>query len=211
INLMKAYRFPEYDTPVKVGEKVAVIGGGNVAMDAARSALRLGAEVTVIYRRTEEMMPARREEVVNAKEEGVKFIFSATPTRFIGDEKGHVRQVECIRMGLGEPDESGRRRPVPIGGSEFTVDVDTVVVAIGQRANPLAVQGLNEIEVTPDGTIIVNPQTCETSMKGVFAAGDIVSGDATVISAMAGGKKAAQAIHEYLQKKLHNRNTQLAS
>jgi len=211
VNLMKAYRFPDYNTPVKVGKKVAVIGGGNVAMDAARSALRLGGEVTVIYRRTEEMMPARREEVINAKEEGVKFIFSATPVRFIGDEKGHVKQVECIRMGLGEPDESGRSRPVPIEGSEFTIDVDTVVVAIGQRANPLAVRGEEEIEVTPHGTIIVNPQTGETSMKRVFAAGDIVLGDATVISAMAGGKKAAQAIHEWLQKKLHKKNVKLAN
>ncbi len=201
VNLMKAYRFPDYDTPIKVGGKVAVIGGGNVALDAARSALRLGGDVTIIYRRTEELMPARREEVVNAKEEGIKFIFLATPVRFIGDEKGWVRKVECVKMGLGEPDESGRRRPIQIEDSEFTVDADTVIVAIGQRANPIAVHGESGIKVTPHGTIMVNPETCETSMKGVYAAGDIVTGDATVISAMGGGKKAAYAIHDFLMKK----------
>jgi glutamate synthase (NADPH/NADH) small chain len=201
VNLMKAYKFPEHNTPVKVGKRVVVIGGGNVAMDAARSALRLGGEVTVLYRRTEEFMPARREEVVNAKEEGIKFIFLATPVRFIGDEKGWVRKVECIRMKLGEPDESGRRRPVPIGGSELTVDADTVIVAIGQRPNPLAARGENKIKVTPHGTIVVNPENGETNMPGVFAAGDIVTGNATVISAMAGGKRAAQAIHKFLMKK----------
>ncbi len=209
---MKAYKFPEHDTPVKVGKRVVVIGGGNVAMDAARSALRLGGEVTVLYRRTEEFMPARREEVVNAKEEGIKFVFLATPVRFIGDEKGWVRAVECIRMKLGEPDESGRRRPVPIGGSEFTVDADTVIVAIGQRPNPLAARGENKIKVTPHGTIIVNPENGETNMPGVFAAGDIVTGNATVISAMAGGKRAAQAIHKFLMKKAQEEKVaQLAS
>ena len=198
VNLMKAYMFPKYDTPIKVGGEVAVIGGGNVAMDAARSALRLGGNVTVIYRRTREFMPARREEVINAEEEGIKFIFLATPTRFIGDDKGHVRGVECIKMRLGEPDETGRRRPIPIEGSEFTLNADTVIVAIGQRANPLAVRGEDQIKVTSHGTIIVNPETYETTMKGVFAAGDIVTGNATVISAMAGGKKAAKSIHRYL-------------
>jgi glutamate synthase (NADPH/NADH) small chain len=182
--------FPEYDTPVKVGGKVAVIGGGNVAMDAARSALRLGGDVTVIYRRTEDLMPARRDEVINAKEEGVKFIFLATPTRFLGDE--------CVRMGLSEPDESGRRRPIPLKNTEFLVDADTVIVAIGQRANPLAARGEDQIKITQHETIIVNPETYETTMKGVFAAGDIVTGNATVISAMAGGKKAAYGIHRYL-------------
>jgi len=142
VNLMKAYRFPEYDTPVKVGDKVIVIGGGNIAMDAARSALRLGGKVTVVYRKTEEFMPARREEVINAKEEGINFIFLAAPVRFIGDEKGNVCGVECIRMRLGEPDESGRRRPIPIEGSEFTLEADTVIVAIGQRPNPIAVRGM---------------------------------------------------------------------
>jgi len=198
INLMKAYRFPEYDTPVKVGKRVAVIGGGNVAMDAARSALRLGGDVTVIYRRTELEMPARREEIENAKEEGVKFLFLATPVRFIGDDKGWVRAVECVRMRLGEPDETGRRRPIPIEGSEFKVEADTVVVAIGQRPNPIAVRGEKSIKLTSHGTIVVNPETYETTRRGVFAGGDIVTGNATVISAMGAAKKAAKAIHEYL-------------
>ncbi|RLI35779.1 glutamate synthase (NADPH), homotetrameric, partial [Candidatus Bathyarchaeota archaeon] len=175
INLMKAYRFPEYDTPVKVGKRVAVIGGGNVAMDAARSALRLGGDVTVIYRRTELEMPARREEIENAKEEGVKFLFLATPIRFIGDDKGWVRAVECVRMRLGEPDETGRRRPIPIEGSEFKVEADTVVVAIGQRPNPIAVRGEKSIKLTSHGTIVVNPETYETTRRGVFAGGDIVT------------------------------------
>ena len=200
VNMMKAYRFPDYNTPVKVGKKVVVIGGGNSAMDAARSALRLGGEVTVIYRRTEELMPARREEVLNTKEEGIKFIFLATPTRFIGDEKGWVRAVECVRMGLGEPDESGRRRPRPMAESEFIIEANTVIVAIGQRANPLAARGEEKIKVTGHGTIVANQKTGKTGMPGVFAAGDIVTGNATVISAMAGGKNAAQAIHGFLMK-----------
>jgi len=198
VNMMKAYRFPEYDTPIKVGEKVIVVGGGNVAMDSARSALRLGGNVTVVYRRTEEYMPARREEVINAKEEGINFIFLASPIRFLGDERGNVQKVECIKMKLGEPDESGRRRPIPISGSEFTLDADTVIVAIGQRPNPLPVRGEKDIKITSHGTIIVNPETEETGRPGVFAAGDIVTGNATVISAMAGGKKAARAIHNFL-------------
>ena len=201
VNLMRSYRFPEYDTPIKVGKKVAVIGGGNVAMDAARSALRLGGEVTVIYRRTEEEMPARREEVENAKEEGINFLFLATPIRFLGDERGWVRKIECIQMKLGEPDETGRKRPVPIEGSEFQVDADTVVIAIGQNPNPLAVRNEERVKLTKHGTIVVNPETYETSMEGVFAAGDIVTGDATVISAMGAAKKAAQAIHKYLMEK----------
>jgi glutamate synthase (NADPH/NADH) small chain len=200
VNLMKAYSFPEYATPVKVGKKVVVIGGGNVAMDSARSALRLGGEVTVIYRRTEELMPARRDEVVNAKEEGIKFVFLANPTRFIGDEKGWVKKVECVRMELGKPDESGRMRPVVMSGSEFLLDADTVVVAIGQKPNPLAVRGEGEVKVSLHGTIVANPETGETDMPGVFAGGDIVTDNATVISAMAGGKKAAQAIHKFLTK-----------
>jgi len=201
VNLMKAYRFPEYTTPVKVGKKVVVIGGGNVAMDAARSALRLGGEVTVVYRRTEELMPARRDEVVNAKEEGIKFIFLANPTRFIGDEKGWVKTVECVRMELGKPDESGRMRPIVVAESEFLVNADTVVVAIGQKPNPLAVRGESKVKVTSHGTIVANFETGETDMSGVFAGGDIVTDNATVISAMAGGKKAAQAINEFLMKK----------
>ena len=201
VNLMKAYEFPKYDTPVKVGDKVIVIGGGNVAMDSARSALRLGGDVTVVYRRTEEYMPARREEVINAKEEGVKFLFLASPVRFIGDEKGNVCKVECIRMKLGEPDESGRRRPIPIKESEFTIDADTVIVAIGQRPNPICVYGEKDVKLTPHGTIVTDPETGKTSKPGVFAAGDIVTGNATVISAMGGGKRAARAIHEFLMSK----------
>ena len=201
VNLMKAYRFPEYVTPVKVGKKVVVVGGGNVAMDAARCALRLGGEVIVVYRRTEELMPARRDEVVNAKEEGIKFIFLANPVRFIGDEKGWVKTVECVRMELGKPDESGRMRPVVVPKSEFLVDADTVVVAIGQKPNPLAVCGEGKVKVTSHGTIVANQETGETDMPGVFAGGDIVTDNATVISAMSGGKKAAQAIHEFLTKK----------
>jgi glutamate synthase (NADPH/NADH) small chain len=200
VNLMKAYSFPEYATPVKVGKKVVVIGGGNVAMDSARSALRLGGEVTVVYRRTEELMPARRDEVVNAKEEGIKFVFLTNPARFIGDEKGWVKKVECVRMELGKPDESGRMRPVVVSGSEFLLDADTIVVAIGQKPNPLAVRGEGEVKVSIHGTIVANLETGETDMPGVFAGGDIVTDNATVISAMAGGKKAAQAIHKFLTK-----------
>jgi glutamate synthase (NADPH/NADH) small chain len=200
VNLMKAYNFPEYDTPIKVGDKVVVIGGGNVAMDAARSALRLGGEVTVIYRRTENEMPARKEEVENAKEEGTKFIFLAAPIRFLGDKHGWVSQVESIRMRLGEPDETGRRRPVPIEGSEFQVEAETVIVAIGQRPNPMAVRGLGKVRLTKHGTIVVDPETHETNLKGVFAAGDIVTGNATVISAMGAAKEAAQAIHRLLMR-----------
>ncbi len=199
VNLMKAYLFPEYDTPVQVEEKVVVVGGGNVAMDAARSALRLGAKrVSVVYRRTEKELPARLEEVENAKEEGVQFFFLANPVRFTGDNRGWVRQVKCMRMRLGEPDASGRRRSVPVKGSSFLVDADTVIVAIGQKPNPLAVRSTKKIGLTRHGTIVVNPETNETSMKGVYAGGDITAGDATVISAMGAGKKAAKAIHRYL-------------
>ena len=211
VNMMKAYRFPEYNTPIKVGKKAIVIGGGNAAMDAARSALRLGAEVTIIYRRTEEFMPARREEVLNTKQEGIKFIFLATPICFIGGEKGWVKKAECIRMELGEPDKSGRRRPHPIPGSEFTVEADTVIIAIGQRANPLAARGEDTIKVTRHGTIVADPETGETDMPAVFAAGDIVTGNATVISAMAGGKKAAEAIHNFLTGKTEEEKTEAAS
>lgn len=204
VNLMKAYIFPQYDTPIKVREKVVVIGGGNVALDAARSALRLGAKaVSVVYRRTEKEMPARLEEVKNAKEEGIKFIFLTAPTRFIGDDKGWVKKIECLRMRLGKPDASGRQSPIPIKGSEFLVDADTAIVAIGQKPNPLAVRAVKGIKVTDWGTIVVNPETQETSMKGVYAGGDITTGDATVISAMGAGKRAAHAIHEYLMNIYH--------
>ena len=196
---MKAYAFPNYDTPIKVRGNVAVIGGGNVALDAARSALRLEAkEVSVVYRRREEEMPARLEEVKNAKEEGIRFLFLATPTKFIGDDNGWVKKIECLRMRLGEPGASGRRSPIPIKGSEFQIDTDTVIVAIGQKPNPLAVRAAKGIKVTSWGTIVVNSDTQEASMKGVYAGGDITTGDATVISAMGAGKRAAHAIHRYL-------------
>jgi len=199
VNLMKAYKFPEYDTPVWVGKKVAVIGGGNSAMDSARSALRLGAdEVWVVYRRSRKEMPTRMEEVENAEEEGIKFKFLSNPVRYFGDERGWVKGIECIAMELGEPDESGRRRPIPIKGSEFIIDVDTVVVAIGNTANPLIQQTTEGLEVTKWGTIVVDEETGKTSKEGVYAGGDIVSGVATVISAMGAGKRAARAIHEYL-------------
>lgn len=199
VNLMKAYKFPEYDTPIRVGEKVVVIGGGNVAMDAARCALRLGAKVvSVVYRRTEKELPARLEEVKNAKEEGVQFFFLSNPVRFIGDNRGWVKQVKCASMSLGEFDLSGRRCAIPLSDASFLIDADTVIVAIGQKPNPQAVQSTNKIELTKHGTIVVNPESHETSMKRVYAGGDIIAGDATVISAMGAGKKAAKAIHRYL-------------
>lgn len=201
VNLMKAYKFPEYDTPVWVGKKVAVIGGGNSAMDSARSALRLGAdEVWVVYRRSREEMPTRLEEVENAEEEGIKFKFLSNPVRYFGDERGWVKGMECIAMELGEPDESERRRPIPIKDSEFVIDVDTVIVAIGNTANPLIQQTTEGLEVTRWGTIVIDEETGKTNKEGVYAGGDIVSGVATVISAMGAGKKAAKAIHEYLIK-----------
>ncbi len=202
INLMKAYRFPEYDTPIKVRNKVAVIGGGNTAMDAARTSLRLGAEVVYdVYRRSRKEMPARIEEIENAEEEGIQFNFLVNPVRIIGDEKGWVKQMECIRMELGEPDESGRRRPIPIEGSEFKLDVDIVVVAIGQSPNPLIPQSTPGLEVGKWGNVVADEETGKTSMKGVFAGGDIVTGEATVILAMGAGRKAAKAMDEYLRTK----------
>jgi glutamate synthase (NADPH/NADH) small chain len=200
INLMKAYKFPEYDTPVNVGKKVAVVGGGNVAMDSARSAIRLGVEeVHIIYRRSRQEMPARIEEIENAEEEGVILDLLVNPVEFIGDKKGWVKAIKLIKMELGEPDDSGRRRPVPIPGSEFIYDVDTVVVAIGQKANPILLDVTPEIKKNKWGYIEADPQTGKTSMKGVFAGGDIVTGEATVIAAMGAGRKAAKAIDEYLK------------
>jgi glutamate synthase (NADPH/NADH) small chain len=201
VNLMKAYTFPECDTPIRIGKKVAVIGGGNVAMDSARSALRLGAEeVCIVYRRSREEMPARQEEIENAEEEGITCKFLANPTRFIGDEKGWVKAMECVCMELGPPDESGRRRPVTVKGSEFVMEVDTVVVAIGRTPNPIIQSTTEGLEVTKWGTIVAD-ENGKTNIQGVYAGGDIVTGEATVISAMGAGKKAARAIHEYLMKK----------
>ncbi|MGQ9700039.1 MAG: NADPH-dependent glutamate synthase [Candidatus Bipolaricaulaceae bacterium] len=200
VNLMRAYLFPEYDTPVKVGKTVAVVGGGNVAMDAARTALRLGAErVVVLYRRTEAEMPARREEVHHAKEEGVEFHFLVNPVRFL-DEGGKVSAVECLRMELGEPDSSGRRRPIPIPSSNFIIPVDTVIVAIGNAPHPLVPRTTPGLATTPHGTIVADEEG-RTQREGVFAGGDIVTGAATVISAMGAGKRAASAIHRYLMRK----------
>ena len=200
-NLMKAYKFPEYDTPIRVGKKVAVIGGGNVAMDSARTSLRLGAEeVTIVYRRSREELPARIEEVHHAEEEGVKFNFLVNPTKVIGDENRHVSGMECLRMELGEPDESGRRRPIPIEGSEFVMNVDMVIVAIGNSPNPIIPQSTPGLEISRWGTIVVNEETGMTSLPGVFAGGDIVTGAATVISAMGAGKTAARGIHDYLNR-----------
>ncbi|MEM2820497.1 MAG: NADPH-dependent glutamate synthase, partial [Candidatus Bathyarchaeia archaeon] len=198
VNLMRSYLFPRWDTPIKVGERVAVIGAGNVAMDASRCALRLGAkEAHIVYRRSRAEMPARKEEIENAEEEGIIFDFLTLPVAYHGDESGWVKKMECIRMQLTEPDETGRRRPVPIQSSNFTMDIDTVIVAIGRRPNPLIQQTTPGLRVAEDGTIIVD-ENMQTSIKGVYAGGDIVTGEATVISAMGAGKKAAKSIHKYL-------------
>jgi len=198
-NLMKAYLFPEYDTPIKVGGKVAVVGGGNVAMDASRCALRLGAEeVHLIYRRSEVEMPARAEERENAKEEGVIFKLLTNPDRFIGDEQGKVRAVECYEMELGEPDESGRRRPIRKPGTEFTVPVDTVIVALGNRPNPIVPSTTGGLELTRWGTVKADETTGRTSKDRVWCGGDMATGAATVISAMGAGKRAAADINGYL-------------
>ncbi|RLI84550.1 MAG: glutamate synthase, partial [Archaeoglobales archaeon] len=198
INLMKAYAFPEYDTPIKVGKRVAVIGGGNVAMDAARCALRLGAEeVFIVYRRSEEEMPARKEEIERAREEGVKFITLTQPVRFIGEEK--VEKMECIRMRLGEPDESGRRRPIPIEGSNFTIDVDQVIIAIGQKPNPLVMRTTKGLVYDEKRGIIIADKYGRTSKERVFAGGDVTTGAATVIAAMGAGRIAAEAIDRLLR------------
>ncbi len=200
VNLMKAFLFPEYDTPLKRGKSVAVVGGGNVAMDAARTAKRLGAEhVYLIYRRGEEEMPARREELEHAKEEGIEFKLLMNPTKVIGDDQRNVKAIECICMELGEPDESGRRSPVCKEGSETTLEVDTVVIAIGTSPNPLIVKTTPGLKTGKHGVIEVEPYTYKTSRDGVFAGGDIVSGAATVISAMGQAKEAARAIDEYIK------------
>ncbi|OMH41062.1 NADPH-dependent glutamate synthase [Desulfurobacterium indicum] len=202
VNLMGASRFPDYDTPVYVGKKVAVIGGGNTAMDVARTAKRLKGveEVYIVYRRSEAEMPARVEEVHHAKEEGVIFKTLTNPVKFIGKD-GWVVGMECVRMELSEPDESGRRRPVPIEGSNFVLDVDTVVLAIGQGPNPIVMEGVDGLEVGKWGQIVVDPETCKTSLEGVFAGGDVIHGGSTVIQAMGDARKAAAAIHEYLLEK----------
>lgn len=197
-NLMKSYLFPKYDTPPIRRERVAVVGGGNVAMDAARTALRLGGDVHIIYRRAKEQMPARVEEVHHAEQEGVKMKLLTNPKRILGDERHRVTGIECIQMELGEPDDSGRRRPVPVKGSDFVIEVDTVVIAIGNNPNPLIPRSMPDLATSKWGTIIVDETTMATSVTGVFAAGDIVSGAATVISAMGQARTAAASIQKFL-------------
>ena len=199
-NLMKAFR-DDYDTPIRPGRKVAVVGGGNVAMDAARTALRLGAEVTIVYRRSEEELPARAEEVHHAKEEGIIFNLLTNPTEILVDENGWVCGMKCIRMELGEPDESGRRSPVEIPGSEFTIDVDTVIMSLGTSPNPLISSTTKGLDTNRRKCIVASEDTGATSKPGVFAGGDAVTGAATVILAMGAGKAAAKGIDEYLRAK----------
>jgi len=217
VNLMKAYKFPEYATPINIGKKVAVIGGGNVALDCARVSLRMGREVILVYRRTEKEMPGRIEEIENAKEESVIFQFLTQPIKILGDEKGFVKGLECIKMILGEPDESGRRRPVPVKDSNFILGVDpvrnsqpdkktnisngvdTVIVAIGQSPNPLLAKVTSGLKTHKNGTIAVD-KNFMTSLQGVFAGGDIITGADTVIAAMGAGKKAAVEIDKYIKK-----------
>ncbi len=198
INLMKGYDFPFSTTPVKAHRKVAVLGGGNVAMDCARTALRLGAQVSILYRRSREELPARLEEVENAEEEGVEFRYLTLPVRAIGDEHFCVTGLECLRMELGEPDASGRRSPVKVAGSEFILEFDSVIHAIGNSPNPLIPASTPGLEISKRGTIVVNPQTGKSSKERVWAGGDVASGAATVINAMGAGQRAAKSIHSYL-------------
>lgn len=198
-NLMKAYLFPQYDTPIKKSRKVAVVGAGNVAMDSVRTAIRLGADaVYLVYRRSEKEMPARVEEIERAKEEMAIFKLLTNPVRIIADDKGWVKAMECIKMELGEPDASGRRRPIPIEGSEFTLEVDAVIMALGTNANPLLPHATPGLELNKWGYITADEETAKTSLDGVYAGGDIVTGSATVILAMGAGRKAAKAIDKYL-------------
>ncbi|MFW3146359.1 MAG: NADPH-dependent glutamate synthase [Thermoplasmatota archaeon] len=201
-NLMKAYLFPAYATPVERGKKVAVIGGGNVAMDSVRTALRLGADkAMIVYRRAKEQLPARAEEVHHAEQEGVEFHLLTNPVRYIGDENGCIKAMECIKMELGEPDSSGRRRPVPMEGSEFILECDMAIVSIGTGANPVIFATLPDVELNKWGYVVVNSDTNETSKEFVYAGGDIVTGSATVIQAMGAGRIAADAIHKKLSGK----------
>ncbi|MBM3142997.1 MAG: NADPH-dependent glutamate synthase [Chloroflexi bacterium] len=201
VNLMKAYLFPEYDTPIKIGKKVAVVGGGNVAMDSARCALRLGAdEVYIVYRRSRVEMPARHEEVENAEEEGIIFKLLTNPKRFIGNDQGWVTAMECYEMELGEPDASGRRRPIVKEGSEFTIEVDVAVVALGTTPNPLIPSTTRGLETRRNGTVVADEESGKTVKDRVWAGGDVVTGAATVISAMGAGKRAAASIDAYLKR-----------
>jgi glutamate synthase (NADPH/NADH) small chain len=198
-NLMKAYRFPEYDTPIIKGKNVVTLGAGNVAMDSARTALRLGAASSrIVYRRSRTEVPARAAEVHHAEEEGVEFFFLAAPTKFLGDDKGRVIGMECLKMELGEPDASGRRRPIPVKDSEFELECDLVIVAVGTGANPILTQSTDGLTLNKWGYIEVDEKTAKTTKKGVWAGGDIVTGSATVILAMGAGRIAANSIHDYL-------------
>ncbi len=198
-NLMQAYRFPEVDTPIPKGRHVVVLGAGNVAMDSARTAMRLGAQsVRIVYRRSRDEMPARAAEIHHAEEEGIEFFLLTNPTEFKGDAKGRLTGMTCLKMELGEPDASGRRRPVPIAGSAFHMDTDLVIVAVGSGANPLLTQSTTDMQLNQRGYIVADPQTGKTTKKGVWAGGDIVTGAATVILAMGAGRKAADSIHQYL-------------
>lgn len=198
-NLMKAYLFPDYDTPIARGKDVVVLGAGNVAMDAARTAMRLGADrVRIVYRRSRSEMPARAAEIHHAEEEGIEFHLLTAPTRFLGDEHGRLVGMECIRMELGEPDESGRRRPVPVEGSKFEMSCDLAVIAVGAGANPILTRSTEGLALNKWGYIIADPETGKTTKKGVWAGGDIVTGQATVILAMGAGRKASDSIHKYL-------------
>ena len=201
VNLMKAFK-EDYDTPVKVGKRVAIVGGGNVAMDAARTALRLGAESHIVYRRSESEIPARQEEVHHAKEEGVVFDILTNPVEILSDENGWVKGIKCVKMELGEADDSGRRRPVPVEGSEFVMDVDTVIMSLGTSPNPLISSTTDGLETNKWKCLIADEETGLTTKEGVYAGGDAVTGAATVILAMGAGKKAAKAIDEYLQEKI---------
>ena len=200
VNLMKAYRFPEYDTPVRRGRQVAVIGGGNVAMDAARCALRLGAQrVSIVYRRSDAEMPARREEIENAREEGIQFVMLSGVKGFVGDESGWVAAVNCFEMELGDPDVSGRRRPIPKPDSDFQLDTDVAIVALGTSPNPLIAQTTLGLETTSHGTLVADEATGRTNKAGVWAGGDAVTGSATVISAMGAAQRAAEDMDRYLR------------
>ncbi len=206
VNLMKGYKFPEYDTPINIGKKVAVIGGGNTAMDAVRSAKRCGAEkAMIVYRRSRKQAPARVEEIKHAEEEGIELHWLQNPIEFLSDDDGWVRGMRCRKMELGEPDSSGRKRPIPIDGSEFSMDVDTVILAIGQGPNPLIQDNTPGLETTKWENIITDDETLETSKKDVFAGGDVVRGGATVILAMGDGKRAARAMHERMMEKKEKR------
>ena len=198
-NLMKAYAFPEYDTPIKIGKRAATIGAGNVAMDSARTALRLGAEKSyIIYRRSRQEVPARAEEVHHAEEEGIIFNFLTLPVKVLGDDKGNVMGMECLKMELGEPDDSGRRRPIPIPASNFLIETDMVIDAIGTSANPIVARSASGVKINQWGYFVIDDNTKTTTKEGIFAGGDIVRGSATVISAVGDGKVAARAIDEFL-------------